>query len=204
VLRLFPREENFFDLFRKQAAIVHQGADLLVAMVRDYTDLEQKAKTLREVEHQGDQITHEIFERLNRTFVTPIEREDIHALASGLDDVLDSVEAIASRFVLLRIEKPTPECLALVDIIDKAAEEIVKAVDHLKDLRTLMSFTIEINRLENVADVISRDVVAALFDGKRDALDVLRWKEIYGRLEATADQCEDIANIIEAIVLKNS
>ncbi len=204
MLRIFPRQEDFFDLFKKQADTVHQGAALLTTMVRDYTELDQKAKGLRDIEHQGDQITHEIFARLNRTFITPLEREDIHALASGLDDVLDSVEAIGSRFLLLRIPRPTPECIEMVEIIDKAVDEIVKAVAHLKDLRTLMSFTIEINRLENEADAISRNVVAALFNGGHDAMDVLRWKEIYGRLEATADQCEDIANIIEAIVLKNS
>ncbi len=204
MLRLFPREEDFFELFKRQAATVHQGCELLAYMVRDYKDIEQKAKVLREVEHQGDQITHEIFERLNRTFITPLEREDIHALAGRLDDVLDSVEAIANRFVLLRIARPTAQCIAMVDIIDKAADEIVKAVDRLKDLKTLMTFTIEINRLENEADTISREVLAELFNGGHDVMDVLRWKEIYGRLEATADQCEDIANIIESIVLKNS
>ena len=204
MIRLFPRDEDFFALFKKQAATVHQGCEQLGVMVRDYTDIEQKAKALRDVEHQGDQITHEIIERLNRTFITPLEREDIHALAGRLDDVLDSVEAIASRFVLLRIAQPTPQCIALVDIIDRAADEIVKAVDRLKELKTLVTFTIEINRLENEADAISRDVLADLFNGGHEVMDVLRWKEIYGRLEATADQCEDIANIIESIVLKNS
>jgi predicted phosphate transport protein (TIGR00153 family) len=144
-----------------------------------------------------------LFERLNRTFVTPLEREDIHGLASGLDDVLDAVEAIASRIVLFKIPATTPQAQQLTGIVAACGAQIEQAVGRLKDFKGLMPFTIEINRLENEADVLSREATAGLFDGRQDFLDVVRWKEIYGRLENAADHCEDVANVIEAIVLKS-
>ena len=200
---LFPREEDFFVLFRKQAALVREGCNQLLEMVTAFDRLEERAKQLKEVEHRADVVTHEIFERLNRTFITPLEREDIHALASELDDVLDSVEAIGHRFVIFKILKTTPEATQLAKIIAQSSVQIENAVNNLKDFKNLMAFTIEINRLENEADAISRQAVAELFSGTHEVMDVLRWKEIYGRLEGAADKCEDVANTIEAIVLKN-
>ena len=129
--------------------------------------------------------------------------EDIHALASGLEDVVDSVEAIAYRFVMFKIPASTPPAVELARILKDCGVQIEKAVGHLKDFKNLMAFTIELNRLENEADAISREAVADLFSGRHEMLDVLRWKEIYGRLESAADQCEDVANTIESIVVKN-
>ncbi len=200
---LFPREEDFFALFQKQAALVRQGCDQLHEMMRRFDDLEARAHRLKQTEHEGDLVTHEVFERLNRTFITPLEREDIHDLASGLDDVLDAVEAIGSRLVLFKVARGTPEALQLTGIVAKCGVQIEQAVANLKQFKNLMGFTIEINRLENEADTISRQVVADLFNGRHDLLDVMRWKELYGRLEGAADKCEDVANVIEAIVLKN-
>lgn len=202
--KLFPHHENFFDLFSRQGALVREGCEMLEEMVTKFDNLEQRAKTLKDVEHRGDLVTHEIFERLNRTFITPLEREDIHALASGLDDVLDSVEAIGHRFVIFKIHATTPEAVQLAKIIACSSVQIESAVNNLKDFKNLMGFTIEINRLENEADAISRQAVAELFSGTHEVMDVLRWKEIYGRLENAADQCEDIANTIETIVIRNS
>lgn len=202
--KLFPHHENFFDLFSRQGAIVREGCGLLHDMLTKFDNLEERAKKLKDVEHRGDLVTHEIFERLNRTFITPLEREDIHALASGLDDVLDSVEAIGHRLVIFKIQASTPAAVQLSEIICKSAGQIEQAVNNLKDFKNLMGFTIEINRLENEADAISRQAVADLFSGTHDVMDVLRWKEIYGRLENAADQCEDIANTIETIVIRNS
>jgi uncharacterized protein len=202
--RLFPHHENFFDLFKRQGALVREGCEMLEEMVTKFDNLEQRAKALKDCEHRGDLVTHEIFERLNRTFITPLEREDIHALGSGLDDVLDSVEAIGHRFVIFKIQNTTPSATALAKIIAQSSVQIDQAVNRLKDFKNLMGFTIEINRLENEADAISRQAVADLFSGKHDVMDVLRWKEIYGRLENAADQCEDIANTIETIVIRNS
>jgi len=203
VFSWFPKDENFFALFHKQAAVVRQGCDQLHEMVEKFDDLETRATALKKVEHEGDLITHEIIERLNRTFITPLEREDIHGLASGLDDVLDSAEAIGSRLVLFHIKHITPEARQLTDILRQCGVQLEQAVEHLKDFKNLMAFTIELNRLENEADDISREAVADLFSGRHETLDVLRWKEIYGRLEAASDQCEDVANTIEAIVLKS-
>jgi len=200
---LFPREEDFFALFSRQAALVRQGCDQLLAMMEQFDNLEERARELKDTEHDGDLVTHEVFERLNRTFITPLEREDIHALASGLDDVLDATEAIGSRLVLFHIQHVTPEAVQLAEILGRCGAQIGQAVDHLRDFKNLAGFTIEINRLENEADHLSRQVVADLFSGRHDVLDVMRWKEIYGRLESAADRCEDVANTIEAIVLKN-
>ena len=200
---LFPREEDFFVLFRKQAALVREGCGQLLEMVSAFDRLEERAKQLKEVEHRADVVTHEIFERLNRTFITPLEREDIHQLASNLDDVLDAVEAIGSRLVLFQVGKPPAEAVRMATILTECAVQIEQAVDNLKQMNNLISFTMEINRLENEADGISRQVTVDLFSGKHDLLDVMRWKEIYGRLEGAADKCEDVANAIESIVVKS-
>lgn len=200
---LFPKDENFFALFRKQAAGVREACHELHEMLVQFDRLEARAARLKEIEHQGDLVAHDIFERLNRTFITPLEREDIHDLASGLDDVLDSAEAIGSRLVLFGVQASTPQAVQLGAIVSKCSDQIEQAVEHLKDFKGLMSFSIEIHRLENEADVISRHVVADLFSGRHDLLDVMRWKEIYGRLESATDQCEDVANAIESIVLKS-
>lgn len=200
---LFPKEEDFFLLFRKQAELVRLSCDQLHEMMEKFDRLEERAKALKETEHRADLVTHELFERLNRTFITPLEREDIHNLASGLDDVVDAAEAIGSRLVLFRITQSRPEAIRMTAILVACARQIEQAVENLKNLQNLMSFSIEINRLENEADAISRQVVADLFTGQHDILDVMRWKEIYGRLESAADKCEDVANTIESIVIKS-
>ena len=203
-LRLFPRDEDFFALFAKQGALVREACEQLHEMLTKFDDLEDRAKRLKDVEHRADLVTHEIFERLNKTFITPLEREDIHQLASGLDDVVDSVEAIGSRIVMFHIKNTTPQAIQLAEILAQCGVQIEKAVGSLKDFKNVMAFAIELNRLENEADGISRQVVADLFSGQHDVMDVLRWKEIYGRLESAADQAEDVANTIESIVIKNS
>ena len=203
MFQLFPREEDFFVLFRKQAALVRESCDLLHQMMGSFDRLEERAKELKDLEHRADLVTHEIFERLNRTFSTPLEREDIHALASNLDDVVDAVEAIGSRLLLFRIRASTPEALRMTEILTRCGKQIESAVGSLQNMNNLMSFTIEINRLENEADAICREVTADLFTGQHDVLDVLRWKELYGRLENAADECEDVANAIESIVVKS-
>ncbi len=203
MFQLFPREEDFFVLFRKQAALVRESSDMLYQMMDSFDRLEERAKELKDLEHRADLVTHEIFERLNRTFITPLEREDIHALASNLDDVIDAIEAIGSRLLLFQVRNPTAEALRMAAILMECTRQIEQAVDNLKRMNNLMSFTIEINRLENESDAINRNVTADLFSGRHDVLDVLRWKEIYGRLESAADKCEDVANAIESIVVKS-
>ncbi len=200
---LFPKEEDFFTLFGRQAALVREACDGLHEMMESFDRLETRAREIKDIEHRADLVAHELFERLNRTFITPLEREDIHDLASGLDDVIDAAEAIASRIVLFGLPHATPEAKRLTAILAKCGQQIEQAVGNLKNMQHLMAFTIEINRLENEADGISRQVVADLFSGRHEMLDVMRWKEIYGRLEGAADQCEDVANVIETIVIKS-
>ena len=200
---LFPKDEDFFLLFRKQAELVRESCQQLHDMMSKFDRLEERAKALKEVEHRADLVTHEVFERLNRTFITPLEREDIHDLASGLDDVVDAAEAIASRLLLFGVTGSRPEAVRMTEILVASARQIEQAVENLRNLQNLMSFTIEIHRLENEADGISRQVVADLFSGRHEILDVMRWKEIYGRLESATDKCEDVANTIESIVIKS-
>jgi len=203
-LRFFPRGENFFRLFDQASDNLVNGARLLQDFMNNYDDIERKAQIIKDIEHKGDQLTHEIVEKLNRTFMTPIDREDIHALTSGLDDVVDSIEAVSNRMIAFKIVAPTDALIQMTAILCNAAEEIQKAVHSLHKLDCLMTFCIEIKNLETKADEISRRLISDLFDKEKDPIAVIKWKEIYGRMEAATDRCEDIANIIEAIVVKNA
>jgi len=205
--RLLPREEKFFDLFKNQAENLKNGTEALQALVYDYTEVEVKYQKIKEIEHKGDIITHDIFTKLRDTFITPLEREDIHELASGLDDVLDCVEGAASRLHYFKIEKPTPEIIKLVDIIELAVHQIYEAVVNLKTLGHVHAFCREINNLENQADDICREATAALFEQttKVEQLkELIKLKEIFSRLEIASDRCEDVANVIESIIVKSS
>jgi len=200
---LAPREERFFEMFETSVEVVLKGARLFNDMLQDYTNVEEKAKALKEVELDGDHNTHRLMEALNRSFVTPIDRDDIHALNSELDDILDFMEALASRFVLFRIAEPTPEMKEFGELILKATEQIAQAIHSLSRMDHLLSFCKEIKRLENLGDELSRKVIADLFENEKDPIQLIKLKEIYGRLEATTDKCEDLANTIESIVIKN-
>jgi predicted phosphate transport protein (TIGR00153 family) len=199
---LIPREEKFFDLFEQQGANIVAAARTLEELVRDYPDAKAKYQRIRDLEHAGDTLTHELVKRLNTTFITPIDREDIYALASRLDDVLDLIDAVAERLLLYRISTPTPGCVDMAKIIVEIAEETDRAV---RCLRTLSPFyhkhCVEVNRLENEADRRLRDLLAALFDGT-DPIEIIKWKELYETMEEVTDRCEDVVNVIEGIVLK--
>jgi predicted phosphate transport protein (TIGR00153 family) len=202
---LFPKNERFFDLFSRSATNIRLAAELLLAFVKDFRDVEAKATKLKDVEHQGDLITHEIIDLLNSSFITPIDREDIYALAGKLDDVLDEIEGVGSRLHLFNVDKPTPECIQLVEIVVKATEAIEKATSNLKRMSGMKEFFIDIHSLENQADQLTRGLTARLFNsGAQDVMGLIKWKEIYSRLEHTADRCEDVANVIEDIVVKNT
>lgn len=201
--RLIPKEEKFFELLEASARNLLEGAEALKDLVHNFTEVERKVKYIKELEHKGDSIFHEIIDKLNKTFITPIDREDIHVLASHLDDVLDAIEGISSRLLNFRIERPTPECVRLVDIIHEAAKQIDKAISNLSHFEDLPQFCIEINRLENEADQISQEMVGQLLDQEPNWRVAIKWKEIYGRLETAADHCEDIADAIETVVVKS-
>jgi uncharacterized protein len=202
--RLIPREERFFDLFAEDAANVLAAARLLEAMLRSYDAPEQRASEIRDLEHRGDELSHEIGRRLERTFVTPFDREDIHALISALDDVLDFVEESADTFVLYRIEAPTAVAIQQATIVVRQCEQLQQALSHLRGFKGLEPYWIEVHRLENEGDQLARQAIADLFSGGADAIEVIRWKEIYSLLEQTIDRCEDVANIIERITIKQA
>lgn len=205
--RLFPKEQKFFELFRQDAANLKTGVLALRELVNNYEDVEKKYQHIKDIEHQGDVITHEIFTKLRETFITPLDREDIHGLASGLDDVLDCIEGVASRMFYFKIARPTSEVKKLVDIISKAVQQIFEAIDNLESLGHVHAFCKQINILEYEADVVCREAIADLFEKTEkveDIKDLIKLKEIYSRLEVAADRCEDVANVIEGIIVKSS
>ena len=205
-LRVVRGEQSFFDLFEQMAGTVKQGAEELLALLKDYTDLDRKVERVLDIEHEGDEITHDVIRRLNTTFVTPFDREDIHLLASSLDDVLDHIEAAAEYLQLHKIEKPLPQMIALADTLATAATDTAAAMPRLRrmNMNELQSYWVEINRLENEGDRMYRRTIAELFSGDYRAMDVLKYKEITEQIEQGIDRLEDVANAIENIVLKQS
>jgi predicted phosphate transport protein (TIGR00153 family) len=206
-LKLFPKDEKFFELFRDDADNLKQGIDALQDLMDRYEDIDKKYQKIKAIEHQGDNITHDIITKLRETFITPLEREDIHELASGLDDVLDCIEGVASRLSNFKVQAPTPEMKKLVEIISQAVYQIHGAIVHLEKMGHVHSFCREVNNLEYQADLISQRAVADLFEKTQrveDLKDLIKLKEIYGRLEVAADRCEDVANVIEGIIVKTS
>ena len=201
-LRLIPREESFFDLFEELARKVQQGADALLDLLQNYSDLDRKAGRVLDIEHEGDELTHEVMRRLNTSFITPFDREDIHRLASNLDDVLDHIEATAEYLQLFKIENPLPQMVQLSETLAKAAAITADAMPGLRKMKNLETYWIEINRLENEGDRSYRRTLAELFSGDYKAMDVLKWKDIIEEIETAIDRLEDVANTIEGIVLK--
>lgn len=200
---LIPREVKFFDYFEQQSRYILKAAALLHELVHDFRDARAKAHAIKEVEHEGDQVTHEIVRKLNTTFITPLDREDIHALATALDDVLDYIEAAAERLVVYRIKEPTSACRAMADVIVRTVEAMDKAIGCLRTMDPRFhEHAVEVNRLENSADNLLRDSLAAMFDEQGDPIEVIKWKEIYETMEIVTDRCEDVANVIEGIILK--
>ena len=203
-LRLIPKEGSFFDLFEQMATKVQQGADALLDLLENYSDLDRKAGRVLDIEHEGDEITHEIIRRLNTTFVTPFDREDIHLLASNLDDVLDHIEAAAEYLQLYRIDEPLPQMVTIARILAEAAGKTASSMPGLRKLTGLSEYWVEINRLENEGDRAYRRTIAELFSGDFKAMDVLKYKEIIEEVEQAIDRLEDVANAVESISLKHA
>lgn len=202
-LRLLPREETFFDLFNQAAENSLLAARKLKELLDDFRDIEPRAEAIKALEAHGDEITHEIIERLNRTFVAPLDREDIFALAKGLDEVIDWIEASSARMAVYRITHSTTEAQELAHIIVSECEAIVEAVRNLRRLDRIDAAVHEINRLENLADRVQRDAIAKLFATNRDPIDVIKWKEVYETLEEATDQGEEVAHLLQGIYAKN-
>jgi predicted phosphate transport protein (TIGR00153 family) len=203
-LRLSPRDTAFYDLFAASAQNVRDGVRLLAEALADDADRVAVATALKEIEHKGDEHTHEIIRRVNSTFVTPFDREDIYRLASGLDDILDDVEAVADLIVLYRIGYLPTDVGDMVDVLDRAAELTAEAMPRLRTMGDLEDYWIEVNRLENQADKDYRRLVARIFSGEYDALTAHKLKDLVDTLESAVDGFEHVANIVEQIALKES
>jgi uncharacterized protein len=201
-LRLIPREESFFDLFEEMGGKVKQGADELLLLLKDYGDLDKRTGRVLDIEHEGDELTHEVMRRLNTTFVTPFDREDIYTLASNLDDVLDHIEAAAEYLQLHKIQHPLPQMVSLAETLAEAAGLTAAAMPGLRKMKDLESYWVEINRLENEGDRSYRRTIAELFSGDYRAMDVLKYEKIIEEIESAIDRLEDVANTVESIVLK--
>lgn len=206
-MKLFPKSQKFFDLFEKAANNALAGARLLDDFFSDPNAWETKVKKIEDVEHAGDQITHDTMEMLNQTFVTPLDREDIHGLVSAIDDILDLIYGTANRMVYYKVPAPNADMKQVVQILVCAVEEVAKAVLRLRNMKKpemILAQCIEINRLENEADDALRLAISNLFEREKDPIKVIKEKEILEMLESATDRCEDVANVIEAIVLKNA
>ena len=200
-----PRDRAYFELFEEAGQNATRAADLLERMLVNFPDTRELAGEILECEHEGDRITHDIIDRLNHTFVTPIDREDILALASALDDIVDYTEEVADYLGLYRIEAPMDQAISLARVLSQACQEIGKAIPLLRGFKPEISeHTREVNRLENDGDRITREAVASLFDARIDPMVVIRWKDIFERLEAAIDSTEHVADILYGIVIKNS
>ncbi len=201
---LAPREKVYFELFEDAGNNVRRSGDLLEQLLSDYPDRRQLAAEIRDCEHDGDRITHDILDRLNHTVATPIDREDVLALASALDDIVDFIEEVADYLGLYKIEAPMDQAIKLAEVLNLACGQIAEAVPKLRGFHDISSHTVEINRLENEGDRITREAIASLFDGGIDPMVVIRWKDLFERLEDAIDATEHVAHILEAIVIKNS
>ena len=198
-----PKEREFFDLFEEAGANIVRAAELLERMLEHWPDGAELAREVVVCEQEGDRITHDIIQRLNSTFVTPIEREDIYALASALDDIVDFIEETADFMSLYRIEAPMDKAIEMGRILHQAARQIAGAMPRLRSFKDIHHYTVEINRLENDGDRVVREALASLFERGIDPMLVIRWKDIFERLEDAIDSTEKTANILEGIVIKN-
>jgi predicted phosphate transport protein (TIGR00153 family) len=201
--RLIPREEKFYADFIAMADQIRTGARLLVEMLATDPPLADKAHEIKEVEHKCDFLTHEIIQRLNKTFVTPIDREDIHAMARTLDDIMDAIDDTAALIPLYHITEVRSGARELAAIIASSAAEVRSAVEALEQKKGVLERTVEINRLENEADRVHHRAVGQLFEQERDPITVIKWKEIFDLLEDATDRCEDVANLLENIIVKH-
>jgi len=202
-----PREEKFFDLFEESARNLVRGAGLLAELIGKWENIEEKVREISELEHHGDNITHRIIAQLHATFVTPIDREDIAQLAERMDDVMDFIEGAAVAMLIYEVKRPTERAQELADILVRTTSEVSVALPRLRrrnQLNKIPEHCIEINRLENEADRVVRAALTELFHDQVDLADVIKWREIYEHMETATDRCEDIANVLEGVMIKRA
>jgi len=205
-MRFIPKEEKFFDHFEDLAVKIEEGGKLFLEILNNFEHSEAKVSTLKDIEHEADTITHRIYEKMHKTFLTPFDREDIYALANKMDSILDMIEASAVRMYLYKVKKPTDDIKELAIILNNAVAKVKKIVHCLRDKKNskmILEDCVEINTLENEGDYILRQSMARLFESETDAKELIKWKEIFERIEEAIDVCEDVSNIVEGIVLKH-
>ena len=204
MVRLIPRETKFFDMFADMARNLSDGARLMKSLLEDYRDVPAQVARLKDIEHRGDDMTHALLTKLNSTFITPFDREDIHRLASSIDDVLDLLNAAGDRMIVYKIAAVPAESAKLAALILLQSEEIERAVAGLEKQQHVLEHCVEINRLENEADRITRDAIGHLFDTEKDPIQLIKIKELFEVLELATDKAEDAANVLEAVILKSA
>jgi hypothetical protein len=204
MVQLIPKDTSFFRMFSGMSDNLIAGARVLVDLFADYQDVERKIDEIRRIEHEGDDLTHAILTKLNQTFITPFDREDILQLASKLDDVLDFIHAACARIVMYRITTPPPAAGELARIILMQSQELQKAVSLMQKNGDILAHCVEINRLENEADMVTQDAIARLFDCEKDPINLIKIKELLEFLERATDKAEDVADVLETVVLKNT
>jgi uncharacterized protein len=205
-MKIFPKEGDYFELFDKVAANISRAATTLVACTEHFTNLDNWAKEVQELEEDGDLLTHDIIRKLNKSVITPIDREDIHLLASTLDDILDFIWGTADRLAVFKMEGPPKEAVTMAKELLRSVELVHKAIKKLKEKNysQMQEYCVEINKLENKIDRVFRDALGHLFDEIRDPVLVIKWKEIYEHLENASDKCEDVADVLDTIAIKNA
>lgn len=205
---LVPREARFFDLFEKDVANLVVAANTLAELLENYEDVPAKVKKIIDLEHEGDAITHQITEQLHRTFVTPLDREDIALLAYRMDDIMDFIQGAAEAMLIYKISRPTRRAQELAAIIVKVVDELNKAIPRLRhrgQMKQILEHCIEVNRLENEADDVLRVALSELFElfnDVKDVVEIIKWREIYEQLESATDRGEDVANVLEGVIIK--
>jgi predicted phosphate transport protein (TIGR00153 family) len=204
MVRLVPRETKFFDMFSEMSGNLEDGARVMLELFRNYQDVPAQVQKIKDIEHKGDDMTHAVLIKLNQTFITPFDREDIHRLASSIDDVLDFINSAADRLVNYKITNPPPAALKLAEIILKQAQEITQGVRLLEKNQHVLEHCVEINRLENDADAVTRAAISNLFDEEKDPIQLIKIKELLEVLELATDKAEDAANVLETVVLKSA
>lgn len=206
-MRLFPKTENFFEQFEELADKIEEGGLLFLEMTQKHDYSEVRVSKLKEIEHEADIITHKTYEKMHKTFLTPIDREDIYALINKMDSIMDVIEATAVRLRLYKVREPSDEIIKQAQILNDAigkVKGIVHALRNMKNADMILKGCVEINTLENAGDVVLRSIMADLFENEKDAIELVKWKDIYQLLEEAIDVCEDVSNIVEGIVLKNA
>jgi uncharacterized protein len=205
MVRLVPRETKFFDMFAEMATNLTEGATTLRGLLQDYRNVPEAVQQIKDIEHKGDDMTHAVVIKLNQTFITPFDREDIHELASAIDDVLDYVNSAADRLLMYKVTSAPQAATKLADVIVRQSQELSKAVLLLeKNHQKVLDHCVEVNRLENEADAIARDAIGKLFQEERDPIQLIKIKELIEVLETATDKAEDAANVLETVILKSA